>query len=778
MSPDEREGCGAPHSEAAEELVLAATPADAATAAAAPTDGSPRWIEPRRLTAEPLAGDVSALSVSSDGRWVAAGTDDGELLLMRAPAVASSGVADAIVWRAAAHLAAVTCVRFADGAALAGGAELASSGEDGTCAAWRTRLPEAAAAAAAAARRRTFLEAKATFAADVKACRAGAAAEGGDAELARRWELDCEHADLVHIVRPPGATRRPAGLAGLSVAAASLPNGSHAVPGGGGGGEWVPIVAAVAVEPSNSGRLAAAVGRSVYLLLDDGPLAQLHASATVCALGYARRRRLLCASGYGGVRVWSDFGLGPAVARLLPFKGPLEAMDVAADERYVACGAQDATLVVWPLDRADRSGGGGGGGGGDDGGGGGGAAAFVEAAASDGPSGEGAAAACGGAALFFGGAYERKVGPVAWDPSGRLLASAGGRSAVVWDLGRRGAPPPVRRNGRSALLIGGDATVTWLGFAPATAAADADGGDDRRPRTLAAAGGGRVLLYEVRPPPPPPADRDAADGGGGDAAAWRMPGTHAPVAECAVGGRRRGVMAADQVMAWGRGGWLFGAAGDAVLAWPTRREGQPAHEEDPTGAAVWDSGRLLEALLMSEDGRAAVGAPPAPTRVLELGAGTGDLAHALARALPSISRYHATDLPERAAAIAGTAVVRAAPLRWGDAGALAKLGGDFSLVVGADLLYWPGHVDIFGADNLEPLADTLAASLRGGGALGLLAYRKRDAAREAAFCELCRARGLTVAECDDAVVRRYAPAQERDPDGGRGLGLLILTCSV
>ena len=109
-------------------------------------------------------------------------------------------------------------------------------------------------------------------------------------------------------------------------------------------------------------------------------------------------------------------------------------------------------------------------------------------------------------------------------------------------------------------------------------------------------------------------------------------------------------MAADQVMAWGRGGWLFGAAGDAVLAWPTRRDGQPAHEEDPTGAAVWDSGRLLEALLISEDGRAAVGAPPAPTRVLELGAGTGDLAHALAAALPSISQYDATDLPERAAA--------------------------------------------------------------------------------------------------------------------------------
>ena len=34
--PDEREGCEAPHSEAAEELMLDATPADAATAAAVP----------------------------------------------------------------------------------------------------------------------------------------------------------------------------------------------------------------------------------------------------------------------------------------------------------------------------------------------------------------------------------------------------------------------------------------------------------------------------------------------------------------------------------------------------------------------------------------------------------------------------------------------------------------------------------------------------------------------------------------------------------------------
>ena len=166
---------------------------------------------------------------------------------------------------------------------------------------------------------------------------------------------------------------------------------------------------------------------------------------------------------------------------------------------------------------------------------------------------------------------------------------------------------------------------------------------------------------------------------------------------------------------------------------------------------------------MSEDGRAAVGAPPAPTHVLELGAGTGALAHALVKSLPSISQYDATDLPERAAAIAGTAVVRAAPLRWGDADALAKLGGDFSLVVGADLLYWPGHVDIFGADNLEPLADTLAASLRGGGALGLLAYRKRDAARERLLRIVppARPRGGRVRRRGGAAVRAGAGARPR-----------------
>ena len=510
MSPDEREGCGAPHSEAAEELVLAA-PATPATAAAAPTDGSPRWIEPRRLTAEPLAGDVSALSVSSDGRWVAAGTDDGELLLMRAPAVASSGVADAIVWRAAAHLAAVTCVRFADGAALPAArswrraARTARAPRGGRVCPRRRRRRRRRRGGGRSSRRRQRSRRTSRRAVRVRRPRAAMRSSRAGGSSTVSTPTSCTSCDRPARRGGPPA-RRPQRRRRL--AAERLARRA----GGGGGGEWVPIVAAVAVEPSNSGRLAAAVGRSVYLLLDDGPLAQLHASATVCALGYARRRRLLCASGYGGVRVWSDFGLGPAVARLLPFKGPLEAMDVAADERYVACGAQDATLVVGrsiaPTAAAAA------------------AAAAVAmtvavvvarrrswAAASDGPSGEGAAAACGGAALFFGGATSasraRRVGPVR--SAARQRRRSERRRVGPW---RRGAPPPVRRNGRSALLIG-DATVTGS-IRPGHRRRRRR--RRRRPPPAHARGGGRRPrpALEVRPPPPPPADRDAADGGGGD----------------------------------------------------------------------------------------------------------------------------------------------------------------------------------------------------------------------------------------------------------------------
>jgi len=195
------------------------------------------------------------------------------------------------------------------------------------------------------------------------------------------------------------------------------------------------------------------------------------------------------------------------------------------DERYAAAGAQDCTLVLWPL----HAGGSRDGDGGDNGGGG------------VGPASEAEAAVEGGAALFFGG-YERKVGPVAWDSSGRFCASAGGRSAVVWDIGPPGAPPPVRRNGRATLLLGHRSSVEWLGFAPAEPAVAAT--------IVAAAAGCRVLLYSL----------DQREGGEGTAHA----GSLRPVAECTLPDGRRGE---ELVLAWGSDGYLFGACGGSLFAW-------------------------------------------------------------------------------------------------------------------------------------------------------------------------------------------------------------------
>lgn len=81
---------------------------------------------------------------------------------------------------------------------------------------------------------------------------------------------------------------------------------------------------------------------------------------------------------------------------------------------------------------------------------------------------EATAAQRSGAALYFsGGAFEQKVVPLAWNKTGRLCAAAGGRTAVVWDMGRTGSAPPVRRNARAVRLLGHRATINCVAFSPA-----------------------------------------------------------------------------------------------------------------------------------------------------------------------------------------------------------------------------------------------------------------------------------------------------------------------
>ena len=401
-------------------------PLNGAAAAAATTlppapPAPPARVAPLSWALPALSSSVAAVCVSATGRQLGVGLLDGSLLVLR-PSGGSGGDAPAVWSQATAHAGDVCCVRFLeDGLGLGEREEAASSspsplllssGEDGCCALWSAEDGD------------------------------GGGSGGGQLLLRRRWRLDCPTADRSYCGLPSARGGRES-LAIVQLLTVE-PGGGTEGGGGGGGGGW---------------RFSAAVGASVALLdacdaaggaapagTEAAPAAPLlRAPAGVTALAYARGARYLCASGNGGVALWSDFGRGAPLASLI-FKGPLDTMSLSPDGRYVACGAQDATLVLWPLGTAaaearlrdgaapegvmpggaagwgggwggtgapagglvvSASAGSGGGSAGGDGGGGdskhfqGGAAALAES--------EGDAALCGGATLFFGG-FEHKVG--------------------------------------------------------------------------------------------------------------------------------------------------------------------------------------------------------------------------------------------------------------------------------------------------------------------------------------------------------------------------------
>ena len=379
---------------------------------AAPPHVHPASLSPVALGAAPLDAPLSTLSLSADGRHLLAGDLDGGLALLELRAdgevrpTAAIGCSER--WRVRlAHKGAVLAAAFPPRPGWA-----VTCGEDGSCAAWSDDL-------------------------------------GVHAPI-RRWHLDCKTADRVHYYEaPPPADE--------GSAAGQRKKHSFAV------------VQAIVCEPDDtSSGFAAAVGASVFLLdtNQQEPRRRLAAKVAVTALAYIEARRCLCASGYGGVLVWADYGMGAATR--LVYKGPLDTLAVAPDTRYAACGAQDSTLVLWPLapseaervgSEADAP-----------------AVMAAEGGRGDAVASEAEAALLSGAALFFGGGcYEQKVVPLGWDASGRLCASAGGRHLVVWDMGAAGSPPPVRENGRASLLLGHTASVSWLGFKP-RGGCDQDGG--------------------------------------------------------------------------------------------------------------------------------------------------------------------------------------------------------------------------------------------------------------------------------------------------------------
>ena len=180
--------------------------------------------------------------------------------------------------------------------------------------------------------------------------------------------------------------------------------------------------------------------------------------------------------------------------------------------------------------------------------------------------------------------------------------------------------------------------------------------------------------------------------------------------------------------------------------------------------------------------------------VLELGAGTGELSLALARA--GARAVVATDLPQRVPTIAATLArararepaahrVAARPLPFGDVAAARALRaelGQLDAVVASEVLYWPS-LTFFDEDTLEPLVATLLA-LCGASEWrcpAVIVYKQREAGREARFVALSRAAGFDVREiCLTPPSARgdgdSAAAAFADPDPPDGPGLDAVRC--
>ena len=218
-------------------------------------------------------------------------------------------------------------------------------------------------------------------------------------------------------------------------------------------------------------------------------------------------------------------------------------------------------------------------------------------------------------------------------------------------------------------------------------------------------------------------------------------------------------------------------------------------DADATGTVTWCTARLLAAAVA----RAPDGPEPLAVRgrsVLELGAGTGELSLALARA--GARAVVATDLPQRVPTIAATLArarvrelaahrVVARPLPFGDVAAARALRaelGQLDAVVASEVLYWPS-LTFFDEDTLEPLVATLLA-LCGADEWrcpAVIIYKQREAGREARFVALSRAAGfevreiclmppLTAARSDgDSAAAAFA-----DPDPPDGPGLDAVRC--
>lgn len=209
--------------------------------------------------------------------------------------------------------------------------------------------------------------------------------------------------------------------------------------------------------------------------------------------------------------------------------------------------------------------------------------------------------------------------------------------------------------------------------------------------------------------------------------------------------------------------------------------------DDVTGSIAWDSGLLLQRALLCHEAATALNVELPPTDVLELGAGTGSMACALAVRWPCLKRYWATDLParvdeiDRAGCSAGISpdVLMVRPLTFGEAPPAPRPTATSLLVLLADVIYFAGK-DVLEADTLEPLCETLSLTLSSHpNAACVMTYRERDVLREDVFRTMCANRGMLV--CDPlgaAALEALLPRDEqRDVEASGPLRLCTICAS-
>ncbi len=146
----------------------------------------------------------------------------------------------------------------------------------------------------------------------------------------------------------------------------------------------------------NGAWLAAGAGRRLSLYHQERKIVVHTLSdhrSTLTALEWRRDNRAIAVSCYGTVQLYLPESA--KVAETLPWKTSLISLAISPDNRWVVAGTQEKSIQIWELPYRP------------------------------------------GEELAMSG-YEAKVRELSWHPSGRYLATGGGRQIMVWDCGKDG----------------------------------------------------------------------------------------------------------------------------------------------------------------------------------------------------------------------------------------------------------------------------------------------------------------------------------------------------